>query len=120
MTNKRVLKIDTQGLAEKKVEYLTILWAAIKGFSGEELRLDHSFRHQYRHSCYLPFSIIAPVETAGNILDRDSELTLYVNLPNVPCLQEGLPRNSRTRIVTDFRDGRADLFAGKQEPLSFP
>lgn len=35
MTNKRVLKIDTQGLAEKKVEYLTILWAAIKGFSGE-------------------------------------------------------------------------------------
>jgi hypothetical protein len=35
MTNKRVLKIDVQGATGKKVEYLTILWPAIKGFSGK-------------------------------------------------------------------------------------
>lgn len=36
MTNKRVLKIDVQGVTGKKVEYLTILWPAIKGFSGKK------------------------------------------------------------------------------------
>ena len=35
MTNKRVLKVDVQGVTGKKIEYLTILWPAIKGFSGE-------------------------------------------------------------------------------------
>jgi hypothetical protein len=44
-------------------------------------------------------------------LDRDSELTLYFNLPNAPCHLEGFPRNSRTRIGIDFRDGKADLFS---------
>lgn len=63
---------------------MTILWPAIKGFS---------------------------VETAGNIIDRDSELTLYFNLPDAPCFAEGFPRNSRTRMHIDFRDGKADLFA---------
>lgn len=51
------------------------------------------------------------VETAGNILDRDSELVLYFNLPDSPSHAEGLPRNSRTRMKIDFRDGQADLFA---------
>lgn len=35
MTSKRILKIDVQGITGKKVEYLTILWPAIKGFSGD-------------------------------------------------------------------------------------
>ena len=51
------------------------------------------------------------VETAGNILDRDSELTLFFNLPDKPSSAEGFPRNSRTRMKIDFRDGKADLFA---------
>jgi hypothetical protein len=84
MTSKRILKIDVQGITGKKVEYLTILWPAIKGFS---------------------------VETAGNIIDRDSELTLFFNLPDIPSCAEGFPRNSRTRMKIDFRDGKADLFA---------
>jgi hypothetical protein len=68
----------------KKVEYLTILWPSIRGFS---------------------------VETAGNILDRDTELTLYFNLPAKECAGEGSPRNARTRMKIDFRDGKADIYA---------
>jgi len=84
MTSHRVFKIDVQGVSGKKIEYLTILWPAIKGFS---------------------------IETAGNIMDRDSELTLFFNLPDKPTRAGGFPRNSRTRIKLDFRDGQADLFA---------
>mmetsp|Transcript_12428 Transcript_12428/g.27015 ORF Transcript_12428/g.27015 Transcript_12428/m.27015 type:complete len:831 (+) Transcript_12428:168-2660(+) len=84
MTSHRVMKIDVQGVTGKKVEYLTILWAAIKGYS---------------------------IETAGNIIDRDSELVLFFNLPDSPSSAEGFPRNSRTRMKIDFRDGQADLFA---------
>jgi hypothetical protein len=51
------------------------------------------------------------VETAGNIIDRDSELTLFFNLPDTATTIEGFPRNSRTRMKIDFRDGKADLFA---------
>mmetsp|Transcript_25408 Transcript_25408/g.50973 ORF Transcript_25408/g.50973 Transcript_25408/m.50973 type:complete len:509 (-) Transcript_25408:1290-2816(-) len=84
MTSLRILKIDVQGVTGKKIEYLTILWPSIRGFS---------------------------VETAGNILDRDSELTLYFNLPSKECSSEGSPRNHRTRMKIDFRDGQADIFA---------
>mmetsp|Transcript_19345 Transcript_19345/g.29830 ORF Transcript_19345/g.29830 Transcript_19345/m.29830 type:complete len:858 (-) Transcript_19345:67-2640(-) len=84
MTSLRILKIDVQGVTGKKIEYLTILWPSIRGFS---------------------------VETAGNILDRDSELTLYFNLPSKECSSEGSPRNKRTRMKIDFRDGQADIFA---------
>ena len=84
MTSHRVLKIDVQGITGKKIEYLTILWPAIKGYS---------------------------IETAGNIIDRDSELVLFFNLPDVANSAEGFPRNSRTRMKIDFRDGQADLFA---------
>jgi len=83
-TSMRVLKIDVQGMTGKKIEYLTILWPSIRGFS---------------------------IETAGNILDRDSELTLYFNLPAKECYAEGFPRNERTRMKIDFRDGQADIFA---------
>lgn len=83
-TSFRILKIDVQGISGKKTEYLTIVWPAIKGFS---------------------------IETAGNILDRDSELTLYFNLPESPSSAEGFPRNSRTRLKIDFRNGQADLYA---------
>ena len=51
------------------------------------------------------------VETVGNIIDRDAELTLYFNLPDSPNMAEGFPRNSRTRMTIDFRHGQADLFA---------
>mmetsp|Transcript_9616 Transcript_9616/g.20813 ORF Transcript_9616/g.20813 Transcript_9616/m.20813 type:complete len:857 (+) Transcript_9616:61-2631(+) len=84
LTSHRVLKIDVQGVSGKKIEYLTILWPAIKGYS---------------------------VETAGNILDRDSELTLFFNLPDTASTAEGFPRNSLTRMKIDFRQGQADLFA---------
>lgn len=84
MTSLRVLKVDVQGVTGKKVEYFTIVWPAIKGYS---------------------------VETAGNILDRDSELVLYFNLPDNPNGAEGFPRNSRTRMKIDFRQGQADLYA---------
>ncbi|KAL7495970.1 hypothetical protein ACHAWT_004317 [Skeletonema menzelii] len=87
MTSMRILKIDVQGITGKKIEYLTILWPSIRGFS---------------------------VETAGNILDRDSELTLYFNLPAKECSAEGFPRNERTRMKIDFRNGQADIFAVQQ------
>ena len=51
------------------------------------------------------------VETAGNIIDRDSELVLFFNLPDTECYAEGCPRNFLTRMQFDFRDGQADLFA---------
>lgn len=35
LTDKRVLKIDVQGAKGTKIDYSTILWPAIKGFSGE-------------------------------------------------------------------------------------
>ena len=34
-TSKRVLRIDVQGITGKSIEYLTILWPAIKGFSSK-------------------------------------------------------------------------------------
>ncbi|KAL7543852.1 hypothetical protein ACHAXR_013222 [Thalassiosira sp. AJA248-18] len=84
LTSLRVLKIDVQGVTGKSTEYLSILWPSIKGYS---------------------------IETAGNIIDRDSELTLFFNLPDSPSAAEGSPRNSRTRMKIDLRDGQADLFA---------
>ena len=72
-----------QGLG-RKVEYLSILWAALKGFS---------------------------IETAGNIIDRDSELTLFFNLPDSESMAEGFPRNSKTRMRIDFRSTNVDIFA---------
>lgn len=84
LTSHRVLRIDVQGISGKKVEYITILWPHIKGYS---------------------------IETAGNILDRDSELVLYFNLPDTDCAIEGCPRKSRTRMRIDFRSGQVDLLA---------
>ena len=37
LTSLRVLKIDVQGMTGKSVEYLTILWPSIKGFSSETM-----------------------------------------------------------------------------------
>lgn len=61
----------------------------------------------------LPTSVVIryTVETAGNILDRDSELVLFFNLPDNHNTAEGFPRNSRTRMKMDFRSGHADLLA---------
>ena len=87
MTSLRLIKMDVQGITGKKIEYLTILWPSIRGFA---------------------------VETAGNFLDRDSELTLFFNLPSAECCAEGCPRNERTRMEIDFRSGEADIFAVKR------
>ena len=51
------------------------------------------------------------VETAGNVIDRDSDLVLFFNLRDTKCYAEGCPRNSLTRLKVDFRNGQADLFA---------
>ena len=84
LTSKRLLKIDTQGILGKSVEYLTILWTTIKAFA---------------------------IETAGTFFDRDSELTLFTNLPDTICCTPGWPQRGLTRIKIDFRKGQADMFA---------
>ncbi len=95
------------------VEFLTILWPAIKGYSSELLHVLHCIHSQSPLVQYLtsvpPFTEI--VETAGNIMDRDSELVLFFNLPDTESFTEGCPRNSLTRMKIDFRNGHADLFA---------
>jgi hypothetical protein len=52
-TDKRVLIVDVKGLLGKKIEFLTILYSSIHGFS---------------------------VQTAGSWLDRDTEMKLYTNM----------------------------------------
>jgi hypothetical protein len=47
LTNKRVLKIDVQGVTGKKIEYLTILWPAIKGYSGEHQTKGHGIKNHF-------------------------------------------------------------------------
>jgi hypothetical protein len=106
------------------VEYVTILWPYIKGYSSESSSVLRSlavvvlfsFFHHLNPSL-APFHSTShsarcgTVETAGNILDRDSELVLYFNLPDSHNTAEGFPRNSRTRMKMDFRSGRVDLLA---------
>jgi hypothetical protein len=52
-TNKRILMVDVKGPFGKQIEFLTIMYKSIHGFS---------------------------VQTAGKFLDRDTELRLYTNL----------------------------------------
>jgi hypothetical protein len=52
-TDKRMMVIDVKGMSGKKIEFLTLLYDAIHGFS---------------------------VETAGKFMDRDTELTIYTNM----------------------------------------
>eukprot|EP00590_Aulacoseira_subarctica_P012273 CAMPEP_0172418848 /NCGR_PEP_ID=MMETSP1064-20121228/5295_1 /TAXON_ID=202472 /ORGANISM="Aulacoseira subarctica , Strain CCAP 1002/5" /LENGTH=606 /DNA_ID=CAMNT_0013157975 /DNA_START=12 /DNA_END=1829 /DNA_ORIENTATION=+ len=84
LTSKRILKIDVQGISGKSVEYFTILWPSIKAFA---------------------------IETAGNFFDRDSELTLFTDVPDSICCAPGSPQRGLTRIKIDFRKGQADMFA---------
>lgn len=83
LTNQRMIKVNVQGMTGSKVEYLTILWPAIKGYS---------------------------VETAGGFFDRDTELKLFFNIPDVEH-GEGFPRNKLTRMKIDFHKSTVDLFA---------
>jgi sporulation protein YlmC with PRC-barrel domain len=57
-TNKRILMVDVKGLVGKKIEFLTVLYSSIHGFS---------------------------VQTAGKFLDRDTELRLYTNMIGEKC-----------------------------------
>jgi len=71
-TDKRILLVDVQGVFGKKVEFRSILWDTIKAYS---------------------------VQTAGAFFDRDTELTLYTNMPQME------------EISQDFRKNRSNLFA---------
>ena len=96
------------------MEYLTILWPAIKGYSSEwdPCAAIASIRSPVLSSISRLFPHFTKiVETAGNIIDRDSELVLFFNLPDTECYAEGCPRNSLTRMKIDFRNGQTDLFA---------
>jgi hypothetical protein len=84
LTTHRLIKVDTQGMSGKKVEYLSILWSAIKGYS---------------------------IETAGGFFDRDTELKLFFNIPTQEMTVEGLARNGLTRMKIDFHKSTVDLFA---------
>lgn len=72
-TNKRILFVDVKGLTGKKIEFLTVMYNSIHGFS---------------------------VQTAGALIDRDTELVMYTNM--VSNLYE---------IKQDFRHGKANLWA---------
>jgi hypothetical protein len=52
-TDKRMVVIDVKGMSGKRIEFLTLLYDAINGFS---------------------------VQTAGKYFDRDTEITVYTNL----------------------------------------
>lgn len=104
------------------MEYLTILWPAIKGYSSKLINVlllstpcpfvDSSVLLFLTHILFLvPSFFQLLVETAGNIIDRDTELVLFFNLPDTECYAEGFPRNLLTRVKFDFRDGQADLLA---------
>ena len=84
LTTLRMIKVNVRSMTGSKVEYLTILWPAIKGYS---------------------------IETAGVFLDRDAELKLFFNIPDVENDAEGHPRNKSTRMKIDFRKSTVDLFA---------
>jgi hypothetical protein len=72
-TNRRVLLVDVKGLVGKKIEFLTIPYSSIHGFY---------------------------VQTAGKLLDRDTELRLYTNMIG-----------EHYQINQDFRHGKANLWA---------
>jgi len=72
-TNRRILMVDVKGVFGKKIEFLSIPYGSIHGFS---------------------------VQTAGALIDRDTELKLYTNM--VGSLYE---------INQDFRHGKANLWA---------
>ncbi|KAL3807765.1 hypothetical protein ACHAXA_007578 [Cyclostephanos tholiformis] len=84
LTTLRMIKVNVQGMTGSKIEYLTILWPSIKGYS---------------------------IETAGGFFDRDTELKLYFNIPDRENYAEGYPRNALTRMKIDFHKSTVDLFA---------
>lgn len=84
LTTLRMIKVNVQGMTGKRVQYLTILWPTIKAYS---------------------------IETAGGFFDRDTELELFFNIPDVCHFEEGWPRNVLTRMKVDFRKSTVDLFA---------
>eukprot|EP00934_Nitzschia_sp_Nitz4_P001229 Nitzschia sp. Nitz4//scaffold122_size67431//29226//31869//NITZ4_006084-RA/size67431-augustus-gene-0.56-mRNA-1//-1//CDS//3329534400//1229//frame0 len=72
-TNRRILFVDVKGLVGKKIEFLSIPYSSI-----------HAFH----------------VQTAGALLDRDTELRLYTNM-----------LGEHYQINQDFRHGKANLWA---------
>ena len=72
-TSRRVLFVDVKGLTGKKIEFLTIPYSSI-------------------HAFY--------VQTAGAVMDRDTELRLYTNM-----------LGELYQINQDFRNGKANLWA---------
>lgn len=72
-TSKRILMVDVKGVFGKKIEFLTIPYSSIHGFS---------------------------VQTAGALLDRDTELLLKTNMGG-----------ELYELRQDFRHGKANLWA---------
>lgn len=72
-TNRRILFVDVKGLVGKKIDFLTIPYSSIHGYY---------------------------VQTAGALLDRDTELRLYTNM-----------LGDMYQINQDFRHGKANLWA---------
>jgi len=69
-TTKRIIRIDTQGITGKKVEYQTIPYASIKAYS---------------------------VESAGS-WDRDAEVKIYIHSPWMPVLSQDF-RKGKADII---------------------
>jgi len=67
ITSKRLLSIDVRGMTGKRIEFLTILWASISGFS---------------------------VETAGSFLDGDCETTVFTRMLGLQKLTQDLRKSS--------------------------
>ena len=60
-TDKRLLIIDVKGLLGKKIEFRTVKWSALSGFS---------------------------VQTAGAFFDRDTEMMLFTNIMTAGKIQQ--------------------------------
>jgi len=76
-TTKRVFIIDTKGVSGKRIEYLSILYRNIRAFALET----------------------APTKSW---MDRDAELILFTNIPNLPKYEQDLNRNCNIFKLHNF------------------
>jgi len=84
LTSMRFISIDVQGLTGGCVKYFSFTWPCIKAFA---------------------------IETAGGYFDSDSELKLFLDIPDAYSTAPGTARRSRTRMDIDFRKGEVDLMS---------
>lgn len=75
-TSKRLLFVDVIGIAIKKIQYMSLLYEHVRMFSVET--------------------------AAGQIFDRDGDLKLYTNLPNMPVFKIDLNRKCDIKGIQNF------------------